>query len=654
MAEPMEDDDLLDLLDEDYRDAQQYTDDVIGPDRDKAMRYYLGEPMGDERPGRSSVISREVFKVVEGVATAIAEIYASTESAVEFLPRRASGVDQANQRTQAVRYVLFTQNDGFTPIVEAIKDGVHLKTGFLTWRWEKSRRMTQERYRGLSGVAVALLTKDNPDVKVVEEVARLEVVQGPNGPEEIEVFDLRVNIVKESGQIVVESVPPEEILVSSRTRGPVLDKAPAVIWRTEKTREELIKCGYDEELVEQIAFSGYVSDSPVVRRREDGDTRMLDTVELRTHWREVDYDGDGVVELRRIVRAGDVILENEIIDEINLSGWTPNIQPHEYFGRCPADEATEGQEVTTVLMRQTLDNIYLSNTPMLRVDAGLAGVNIADFYDPEIGRPVRAPQGAVEPIAIPFVAHHSFGMIEQLQADQENKTGWTRYAQGMDAKSLNQTARGISIITNMSQARVKMMARNFGEMCLKPAMRGISKLLSQHASGPMTVRLTGEKFVDIDPREWSEEFDMTVNVGLGITDKDQQLIHLQAMAAAQAQAVAGGALGTLVTLKNLYNVQAKIAENAGFKDPAFAWTDPDTVQEPQQPPQPTPAQLEMEKTRLKVEADKEVALFKAAKDAELEHFRAQLKADTELQIAQIRANAAVGGAFPMQAQEPML
>lgn len=637
----MDDDDLLRLLDEDFRDAQQYTDDVIGPERAKALDYYLGRPMGDERPGRSSVIAREVFKVVEGVATAIADIYASTENAVEFAPRRASGVEQANQRTQAVRYVLFTQNDGFTPMMEAIKDGVLLKTGFLTWRWETQRRMTRERYRGLSDVAVQLLTTDNPDVRVVEQTPVLDEMTG-----EV-VFDVTVDVVKESGQIVVESVPPEEILIGSKARGPRVDKAPVIIWRSDKTREELLKLGYDEETINEIQFTKNVSDSPVVRQGDE-ESDLLDSVELHTYWREMDYDGDGVVELRRIVRAGDVILENEIIDEINLSGWTPNIQPHEFFGRCPGDEATDGQEVVTVLKRQTLDNLYLSNNPMWRVDSSDQRVNINDFYDPEIGRPLRAPQGAAEAVVFPFIAQHSFPMIEFEQADLENRTGFTRYAQGMDAQSLNQTARGISIITNMSQQRVKMMARNFGEMCLKPAMRGISKLLSQHSSGQMTMRLTGDKFAEIDPREWAEEFDMTVNVGLGVTDKDQQLIHLQAIAQAQAAAVQSGALGKLVTMKNLYQVQAKIAENAGFKDPSFAWTDPDTVQDQ---PQQDPAQAQMQAEQQKAQMQAQIEKYKADLQAENERYKAQLKAETDVLIAQIKA--ASQPAPVMQPQEAM-
>lgn len=619
----MTDADLLTLLDEDDRDAEFYTDDLIGPERAKALDYYLRRPMGDEREGRSKVISPEVYKVVEGISTAIADIYVSTDRAIEFSPKHRQAVEQAKQQNTLVNYVFYTQNNGFLTLLESIKDGVLLKTGYLTWRWEKRRLMTQERYKSLSPVGLQLLAMDLPDAQLVEQV------ENEDGT-----LDVTLNVVKESGQVVVESVPPEEIKVSSRARSQDVSKAPVVIWCTEKSREDLMRCGYPEELIEGLSYGRSYNDSPVVRRADESDMEGLGTVEVRTYWRELDYDGDGILELRRIVRAGDVILENEVADEINLSAWTPSIQPHEFFGRSPADDACGSQETMSTLKRQVFDNVYLANNPMIRVDSNDTRVNIEDFYNPEIGRPVRAPQGAAEVFAIPFVAQHTFPLLEFEQSNQENTTGFTRYAQGLDAQSLNQTARGIGIITNMSQQRIKMMARIFGELCLKPCLRGIAKLLSQHASQAFTVRVSGDNFVDIDPRDWKDEYDLTVNVGLGVVDKDQQQQHLAAISQSQAAAIQAGGLGKLVTLKNVFNVQSKMAELAGIKDPAFAWTDPDTVQSP---PQPDPAQAQMQAEQQKAHMQMQIEQYKADMQAEIERYKAELKAQTDVVIAQIKA-----------------
>lgn len=674
----IEDADLLRLLEDELADAEQYIDVLTGAERAKALDYYLRRPMGDEREGRSSVISGEVYKVVEGVATAITNIFVAAKDPVEFVPRRAEDVAAAEQRTAAVNYVFMTQNGGFLAMLESIKDGVQSKTGFLTWRWEKARRMTQERYRDQTPQSLALLMNDNAAVTIVEQQAKPGPVDEQG--QVTMLYDVTVNVLNEKGSCVVESVPPEEVLVSSRARSADLQKAPVIIWRTYKTRTELLKIGYDEEMIDTLTFTqGRASndESQVLRNADESDNSNSGEARIYTAWMEHDCDGDGVVELRRIVWSDQTILENEMTDHINMSAWTPNVQPHEFIGRCPADDAVESQEIMTVIKRQTLDNLYLANNPMWRVDTSDTRVNIEDFYNPEIGRPLRAPKDAAEAMIFPFIAQHSFPMLEYEQADQENKTGFTRYAQGLDAKSLNQTARGISIISNMSQQRVQLMARIYGELCLKPCMRGIAKLLSQYGDKELVFRLNG-KYVTVDPREWQEEFDMSVTVGLGATDRDQQLLHLTTMAQSQAQAVQGGLMGKLVTPKNLYNVQAKIAENAGFRDPSFAWTDPDSVQEAPKPPPVDPevikqqgetqraqmqAEAETMRMQMQLEAQERIEQMKlqgemqlkermALMDAELEKYKADLRAQTEREIGAMRAQAQAHAAMHKAAQMP--
>jgi hypothetical protein len=262
--------------------------------------------------------------------------------------------------------------------------------------------------------------------------------------------------------------------------------------------------------------------------------------------------------------------------------------------------------------------LYHATNPMWRVDKNSNRVNIEDFYNPQIGRPVQADAGSAEAIVLPYVGQHVFGMLEYSTADAENLTGWTRYSQGTDAQSLNKTLGGMRMITNMSQQRIKMMARNFGEMCFSRCLRGVSKLLSQHGSKALAMRISGQ-YVEVDPREWAEEYDMTVNVGLGTLDREQQAMQLGQVAQAQAAAVQGGGMGKLITPKNLYNVQQRIADLSGIKDPTFAWTDPDSVPAPQGPPPPPP---EVQKEEMRIQADQQ----KFQAQAQIDQQSAQMEA----------------------------
>jgi hypothetical protein len=611
-------------------DAEAYTDsDIVASERQQALDFYLRRPMGDERQGRSQVVSGDVYKVVEGVSTAIADIYCSTADAVQFTPRGEDDTEKAEQRTEAVNYTFWTTCKGYLPMLEAIKSGVHLKTGYLMWYWAPEKRLTREVYRNLDQGALALLMSDQPNIKAVKVLAQAV------GQDGAPMFDVQVDIIKDQGRIVVESVAPEHVKVSPQAKSADLQQAPEVFVASYKSQEEAMMCGYTPEQIEGMEFnSGTWNDS--LNRDADRANSYEGQARIITGFTLCDRDGDGIVELHRTVFSGTSIISDDIVDEISIAGWTPNIQPHEFFGRCPADDAIQSQRLNSTLWRQGLDSLYHATNPQWQIDPNDTRVNIEDFYSPEIGRPLRAPPGSASVVAMPYVGQHVFPMLEYSTSDTENLTGYTRYSQGLDAKGLNDTATGVRIITNMSQQRVKMMARNFGEMCFARCLRGISKLLSQHGDKALAIRLRGQ-FVQVDPREWSEEYDMVVNVGLGSVDKDQQQLHLGAVSAAQGAAVQGGGLGKIVTLKNLYNVQRKQAELAGIKDPNFAWTDPDTI--PPAPPQPPPpVDPKVQTTQMTLQADQQKFMAQTQinqqhKAVEMQDAQVAREHDAQLQMA---------------------
>ncbi|MGK7355467.1 portal protein, partial [Salmonella enterica] len=59
-------------------------------------------------------------------------------------------------------------------------------------------------------------------------------------------------------------------------------------------------------------------------------------------------------------------------------------------------------------------------------------------------------------------------MIELLESKKENRTGYTRYSQGLERDSLNKTATGVNRIMDASQKRMKLMARIMAEALVAP------------------------------------------------------------------------------------------------------------------------------------------------------------------------------------------
>ena len=273
---------------------------------------------------------------------------------------------------------------------------------------------------------------------------------------------------------------------------------------------------------------------------------------------------------------------------------------------------------------------------MLTNGQGSPLANIDDLLNRRPGGILREQvAGAIRPYQQRWQGIEAMPMLEQLSVDKENRTGWTRYSQGLDSDSLNKTKGGMQMIMNASQKRMKLMARIIAEALVAPMFRGIFKTLTDFGMESISYRLNG-KFVSYDPQAWRDQYDMTINVGIGTGDVQQQSVFLMQMAQAQAMAMQSPLAGKLVTPKNLYNLQARLVENAGFKNPGEFWTDPESLP-PEPPKQPPPdPKVMVEQAKLQNDQQKSQALMQldtqktqAQMQADQQRFEMQLQFDAQ-------------------------
>jgi hypothetical protein len=114
--------------------------------------------------------------------------------------------------------------------------------------------------------------------------------------------------------------------------------------------------------------------------------------------------------------------------------------------------------------------------------------------------------------------------------------------------------------------------------------------IRKNGSKAETVRLRG-KWVQIDPRDWKERNDMTINVGLGNGGKAEELQNHMIIVNAQTQALTNG-LTNLVSVQNLYNSAKKLVKITGGKNVDEYFTDPST--QPPLQPKPDPKMIELQ------------------------------------------------------------
>ncbi len=149
---------------------------------------------------------------------------------------------------------------------------------------------------------------------------------------------------------------------------------------------------------------------------------------------------------------------------------------------------------------------------------------------------------AAQPWTVPPIAEHAIPIMEYIDALKENRTGVTKYNQGLDADTLNKTATGISLIQNAAHQRLELIARIFAETGVKRLFRCVHALVRKYQDVPKTLRLRN-RWVEVDVGDWRSRRDLTVSVGLGTGSKEQQIGQLMALLQMDQQIIAmqGGA-----------------------------------------------------------------------------------------------------------------
>ena len=145
------------------RDIDQSTGDYyekLNLERARALKYYLGEPLGNEKKGRSSMITTEVADTIEGMLPQILKVFVASERAVFFDPVGPEDEEAAKQETDYVNHVFYKENEGFTVLYTWFKDGLLSKNGIVKYYWEEKEEITTESYTGLTEDELMSLLSD--------------------------------------------------------------------------------------------------------------------------------------------------------------------------------------------------------------------------------------------------------------------------------------------------------------------------------------------------------------------------------------------------------------------------------------------------------------------------------------------------------------
>lgn len=557
--------------------------------REYIAKAYDGVPIdikGDileDIDGRSQVVQTDVSDTVEWVMPALMAIFFGGHNITELRPRGKEDEQAAKLMQEKVNYDITVGVDGFNLFYDWFKDGLMNKLGVVKYWWEESEVSKKEEYEGLSQEEYeTFLSQEDYEIIKEEKTVASEAVVDDFGTEispEIVYYDIEGVRTTSTSKPMAECIPPEEFIHNLTMKS--IEEAEFVAHKKRVHKNELAK--YPD--IDPDDVSSYVTQQATDLLRderfedvgginfltEDVDSDYVYIYECYMY----DYDKDGKRLPKKVVIFGDDVLEVED----NTYGKPPFCvltairKQHRALGHSLAAWVMQLQKLNTALTRAILDNIYYQNNGVEVVnpyrlnmddvlDNNYPGAKWRTMYDID-------PQRCISPVPMNPLPPAAYQMLETVQMWKENRTGITRYNQGLDSKSLNKTATGISQIMGAAQQRIELIARLFAETGVKDLFQAFVDMNLDYFDAEVNMRLNDE-WQTINPDAISGKYDLSIDVGVGTGSNEIKINQLMQMLQTGAPMMELG----VVTPTNLYNHLATIYELMGFKNTDKYTTDP--------------------------------------------------------------------------------
>lgn len=583
-------------------------------DAEKAKReeaYSLYRAMGDpdeHDDGRSRTKSSDVMDMIEWLMPSLMRAFFGSKNAISVDPIGAEDMRKADLFQKLLNWQFVEKGNGFrvghewmkasliygvSPIKVTYQD-MWVRKGFafpqlLEPQFEELKSnenvesltaekvnvvfqevqpaLQQNPYSLLGGMPNAInLTFQPPQIEP------MRVYENVRGEERIKIY---------SGP-VAEVIPPDEFLCDPEARD--ITDARFVIHRVKRTitylrqkEKEGIYSRIDDVEAAATETNAVTDDEAEASARASASsdyrqyTSRSDIQKARQKvwvyewWGLLDVDNTGVAEPYLVVVANDTIIRMErnpyAHGEPPFEIMRPILDVFTINGISMVDLVGEYQKVKTALMRQTLDNISFQNNQMWLVDSN-AGVDTYGLAHPRPCRVIEADRiDGVRQIAPSPLEGSAFNVMEFIQTQLEQRTGITRYNQGLSADSLNKTATGINAIMNASSQRIELIARVMAETGFRRLYAKMLKLDQQFIDQNIVIRVYNQP-LEISPDDLAGNFDVSVDIG-GATNRDQQEVQQMMSLLNYSQLLLQ--LGVMRP-KNVYEVTKKILTTWGIAE----------------------------------------------------------------------------------------
>ena len=472
----------------------------------------------------------DFWSAVEWMLPNMLKAFFGSDRIVSIAGAGAEDADRAKKIMKLIQWQLTVKNSGYRVFKSWFGDALVTNLGVLKCYWKRE-------------------TEEVPHKEVLDEAALVGVLQNPQNtitktepiPDIMSAVGMAPQMaeVEWQEQVVITNQPVIEVVKPSDIRftpdGRTLSECSMVAHRKVTTIDQLrrdAKRGiYDPKIVESIAAGALDDIEPTdlekILNDSAEDTERGNTESARARvvlyecYMKTDLNDDGLLEDAIVTVCADKLLrvvENPY-KRSPFFDLVPFWDSYQVWGKIGLAEVIQDtQDSHTALLRQVLVSLGLSNQWRAIVDE--TTVNVEDLQsDSQFIRTSGDPRNAVMPVAHPGVNPVNFQFFEYLKTMMEEWTPNTRYNQGLDGKSLNKTATGISMIMGASQQRQEEIVRNFAETGIRDLFRFLVQLNQRYLDQEQVVRLQNEA-LEITPDDLSGDFDLSIDASAGIAARE--------------------------------------------------------------------------------------------------------------------------------------
>lgn len=561
-------------------------------DQERLLSLYFEKADKSVPLGRSNVVSKDVYEVVEWTTPDLLEVL----NGGDIISFRATGPDDEaiiEQVEDAVRQVIWQECDGDRIIGAFVKDGLMQRIGVVLVDWIEPMPGAIEREEGVSpdDMQAMLAAEQQGQLTIVE--AEESDADGMDGAQTYAVGIRR----KKPGRVFLQSIRPgnffytagAEHLNQSEFDGPPY--VGAMIPGVSKSELGRMFPGVDLGELSNAGGGDRMARLDKIIRDDSGVSDDRKRFDLYVEFVRADVDGDGYEELRRVWRVGDRILRHYEVEDNNFAVWTPIAIPGRVAGMSPADAAEDIQAIQTALLRNGIDSARDSSSPMIGVREGKVNLNDLVAIQEGSTRVVRLdadtnPAEAMSVSEQPDSSAAQFGAFETMLRVRERRTGVSSQNQGLDPKMLDGTATGAALLDRRGMQLRAMQLRQAAHG-LAAIYRKVFAVMVQQQTEPRQFKLRDNSWQQLQPTSWNPSMKVAVHVGIsGAPQPERVALVGNIMGVQERIMMALGPANPIVTPKHIRASAAELARVAGYREPDEFFGEVPEGWQPQPPADP--------------------------------------------------------------------